>query len=85
MTIKLDALEDRTKVRELQVSNLPFSDNTACVWEFVDRLDGLYRKFNRDTLRIRIDQLVSMDIFLAVGEDRSESILYKNTANIKVG
>lgn len=49
-TIRLDEVEDRTKVRAISVLNLPVNDKTACVWEFVDRLDGLYRKFNGDLL-----------------------------------
>ena len=66
-TIRLDEVEDRAKVRAISVSNLPVNDKTACVWEFVDRLDGLYRKFNGDLLQVRVDSLSNMDLFLATG------------------
>lgn len=83
-TIRLDEVEDRTKVRAISVSNLPIEEKTACVWEFVDRLDGLYRKFNGDRLQVRIDSLSNMDVFLATGVEEPSQIV-KNTTTLKVG
>ena len=83
-TITLHELEDRTGIQKFNVTNLPFSDRTACSWNFVDRLDGLYRKFNGDSLKLRIDKLTNMDVYVSIGDERPTNIL-KNTSSIKIG
>ena len=83
-TIRLDEVEDRTKVRSISVANLPVEEKTACAWQFVDRLDGLYRKFNGDRLQVRVDAVANMDVIIAIGVEEPSQIV-KNSTTLKVG
>ena len=66
------------------MGNIASSENTACVWELFDRNYG-YKIFNGNQIKVRLNTLSNMDIYLAYGDTLATSTLMKNTSTFKVG